>query len=243
LSLDFQPHNTNPQARNTTGLVLFTEIRRLFNVCIDMIFPPRCAGCGRVDYVWCEQCEANLKTFPVHPYIREGIEGIQFVASTNDHKGLLREAVQGLKYGNVKSLGEELGSRLAECAKLQDWMIDIMIPVPLHADRLKQRGYNQAQVMCEYAAAQLGIPCVPHALQRTRYSGSQVGLSARERMKNTENAFAATPELVSNRSIVIVDDVCTTGSTLSACAKALLDAGAQQVYGLTITAARGQDIV
>jgi ComF family protein len=241
LSLSFQPHNTNPQARSNTGLVFFTEIRRLFNVCIDLIFPPCCAGCGRVDFVWCEQCQLALESLPVQSVKNSVLPRIEFVASTGQHHGILQKAVQGLKYRNVKLLGEELGNRLAECTQMQDWTIDIMIPVPLHADRLKERGYNQAQVLCEYAAAQLEIPCVPDALQRKVYSKSQVGLSAHERKTNVVDVFSANPDLVFDRSIIIVDDVCTTGSTLSACAQVLLDAGARRVYGLTVTAARGQD--
>jgi ComF family protein len=235
LSLPSQPENINPQARSNTGLVFFTEIRHLFDACIDLIFPPRCAGCGRVDYVWCEQCQLNLASIPIEPIINDTIPFMEFVASTGLHDGLLKEAVQGIKYGNVKLLGEELGKRLAECVQTQDWTIDTMIPVPLHETRLKQRGYNQAQVLCEYAATQLEIPCVPQALKREIYSQSQVGLSAEERKKNVENVFSAKSDLVSNRSIIIVDDVCTTGSTLSECAKVLLDAGARQVYGLTVS--------
>ncbi|MFN8375832.1 MAG: ComF family protein [Anaerolineae bacterium] len=203
-----------------------------------MIFPPRCAGCGRVDTVWCESCQAKLEAIPVNCSLKTDIPHLQWVASTEVHQGLLREAVQGLKYGNVPQLGAELGLRLVACLEMKDWTIDMLIPVPLHTQRLKERGYNQAQIVCEYVAAQTGLPCIPQALIRDRYSHSQVGLSPQERKENVADAFSAIPELVSHHNILIIDDVCTTGSTLSACAQALLKAGARQVSALTVTAAR-----
>jgi competence protein ComFC len=236
--LSLTSHNTNPQARSNTGLVFSTGIRRLFDACINLIFPPRCAGCGRVDEVWCEQCTLDLESLPVHFYLQDdAVDSIEKIAFTGDHAGILREAVQGLKYNNVQALGELLGKRLADELRLQNWTFDMMIPVPLHADRLKERGYNQAQVVCEHAAAQLGYTCLPQALKREISSHSQVGLSAKERKKNVAGAFSASSDLVSGCTILIVDDVCTTGSTLAECAQALIAAGALKVYGLTLTSA------
>ncbi len=237
MSLPLQPQNTSSQARSNTGLVFSTGIHRVLNACIDLIFPPCCAGCDRVDQFWCERCQLTLESLPIQNVIKQDVASIAFVAATGTHDGILRKAVQGLKYRNVRQLGEELGIRLAATARMQEWTIDIMIPVPLHADRLKQRGYNQAQVICEYAAEQLELPCVPQALKRERYSQSQVGLSAKERKENVADAFSAAPNLVSGNTVLIVDDVCTTGSTLNECAQALIAAGARQVYALTVTAA------
>jgi ComF family protein len=238
--LSLTSHNTSPQARSNTGLVFYTGIRRLFSACIDLIFPPRCAGCGRVDDVWCEQCTLNLEALPVTLHIHaDAIDSIEQIAFTGIHAQILREAVQALKYNNVQALAEALGKRVAAEIALVNWTFDIMIPVPLHADRLKERGYNQAQEVCEFAAAQLGYTCLPQALKREVYSHSQVGLSAQERKKNVAGVFSASSDLVSGRTILLVDDVCTTGSTLAECAQALKAAGALQVYGLTVTAAVG----
>ncbi|NWF70402.1 MAG: ComF family protein [Chloroflexi bacterium] len=168
---------------------------------------------------------------------------VPLVAATGLHSDILREAVQGLKYGNVQVLAAALGARLARRLQMQNWTIDMLIPVPLHAARLRERGYNQAQMVCEAAARQLALPCVPEALRRERYTHSQVGLTRAERMRNVVDAFSADPDRVSQRTIVVVDDVCTTGSTLSACAQALLAAGARMVYGLTVTVARDTNIV
>jgi ComF family protein len=139
----------------------------------------------------------------------------------------------------VPELGAALGERLGARFVMANWTIDTIVPVPLHAMRLKERGYNQSQILSENMAQRLGLSCTPEALRREKYSQSQVGLSAVERKKNVEDAFSATPQLVEHRKILLVDDVCTTGSTLSVCAQALRAAGASQVYALTVTAAHG----
>jgi ComF family protein len=114
----------------------------------------------------------------------------------------------------------------------------MVVPVPLHMARLAERGYNQAQLVAEYLASHAGLRCEPTALLRQRSTRSQVELGAVERLANLANAFRGDPALLSNQTILLIDDVYTTGATLSNCAQAALDAGAKAVYGLTVTAAR-----
>jgi ComF family protein len=121
---------------------------------------------------------------------------------------------------------------------LLNWTIDMIVPVPMHTTRLRERGYNQAQLLGEHAAQQLAIPCVPEAVQRLRHTQSQVNLNAQERQANMQDAFEANPQLVSGQTILLIDDVYTTGATLAACAQTALDAGATAVYGLTVTSPR-----
>jgi competence protein ComFC len=120
----------------------------------------------------------------------------------------------------------------------QNWTIDIIVPVPLHMSRLAERGYNQAQLLSEVLAKEAALPCSPEAVSRQRNTQSQVTLNAMERQINLQDAFQAHPQLVSNKNILLIDDVYTTGATLSACAQAILEAGALAVYGLTVTVAR-----
>jgi ComF family protein len=119
-----------------------------------------------------------------------------------------------------------------------NWTIDMIVPVPLHTTRLAERGYNQAQLLGEHVAIETSIPCLPDAVHRQRQTQSQVTLNAAERQMNMVDAFQAHPSIVSSQRILIIDDVYTTGATLSACGQALLQAGAQAVYGLTVTVAR-----
>jgi ComF family protein len=149
--------------------------------------------------------------------------------------GKLQEAIWALKYENTPGLGDPLGARVAACFEQTDWQVELIVPVPLHAKRLRERGYNQAQQIAEPAARRLGLPCIPDALTRTRHTQSQVTLDRQQRQNNMQEAFAANATQVGNRAVLLVDDVYTTGATLAACAQALLDAGVSRVYGLAVT--------
>jgi ComF family protein len=112
-----------------------------------------------------------------------------------------------------------------------------MIPVPLSKKRLKERGYNQVGLVARPLAYQLGVQYEPDALRKTRDTRSQVGLSISQRSENVQNAYQADQKAVRSKSVLIMDDVATTGSTISACTSALLSAGAQEIYVLTIARA------
>jgi ComF family protein len=134
-------------------------------------------------------------------------------------------------------LGEALVPQLTEFTRGLNWQVDLLIPVPLGADRLRQRGYNQAGLISWPLSLALGIRHAPGALKRTRETASQVGLSRQERQENVRAAFAATPAWVRGRSVLLLDDVATTGATLSSCAEALFAAGARGVFALTVSRA------
>lgn len=234
-----QPHTKSLQkALFQTGLFASSPlVVRFGSLIIDLLFPPRCAGCGRIDTHWCSSCAREVETTPFPGEI-EATVPLKAVAATAPHKGVLREAIQALKYDNARAIAQPLGMRLATCLQQLDWTIDTLIPVPLHTQRLAERGYNQAQLLAEQVAKMTGIRCQPQALERIRNTQSQVTVSGLERISNLQHAFAANPISVQNHIVLLVDDVYTTGSTLSACAEALIDAGAEAVYGLTVTAAR-----
>ena len=118
-----------------------------------------------------------------------------------------------------------------------EWPIDVLIPVPLGKKRLKERGYNQVALVARPLAYQLEWRYEPDALWKKRETRSQVGLSVSQRSENVQDAYQADPTIVKQKSILIMDDVATTGSTISACTTALLSAGARDVYVLTIARA------
>ncbi len=217
--------------------VLLQQGQRAAEYAVDLIFPPRCAGCGQIDTAFCEECQHQARTVPLVGKV-PATAPLVGAATTAEHSGILREMVQALKYENARLLARPLGERLAACLEAQDWTIDMIVPVPLHTSRLRERGYNQSQLLGEHVAALTGIGCIPAALQRIRATQSQVTMTAQERLTNVRDAFTANPSSAAGRTILLIDDVYTTGATLSACAEALLLVGALAVYGLTVTAAR-----
>lgn len=155
-----------------------------------------------------------------------------------DHDGAIRTALLAFKYRGRKRLAEPLGDLLA--AELRRWELapDLIVAIPLHARRRRERGYNQADLLARRCAARLGMPYLRDALIWRRETPPQVGLSAAERRANVRDAFAlAHPRLtaaLAGKRIALVDDVTTTGSTLDAAAAALLSAGPAAVYGLAV---------
>jgi len=237
------PENTSMSSAITEAqakLGLFAPLnlfKNLAQLSIDLLFPPRCAGCGRIDTFWCDSCQNKLDQIPYPEKVRP-LPPLTDITATAPHIGVIREAVQGLKYENARSVAIPLGERLANQLAAQNWMVDMLVPVPLHTSRLRERGYNQSQLLGEQVAKHMAIPCSPAALQRDKHTQSQVTMSADARLTNVKNAFSANPNLVKNRVVLVIDDVYTTGATLSACAEALLASGAAAVYGLTVTVAR-----
>jgi ComF family protein len=237
---DRSPHQQSQnksEARVSPGLFAPRQlIQSWFSLGIDLLFPPRCAGCGKIDSFWCETCQKDLEATPFPAQVRQ-LPEFAGVASTALHAGKIREAVQALKYEDAGRLANPLGLRLSRHLASQNWTFDMIIPVPLHMTRLKERGYNQSQLLAEVVSQQIGVPCVPSGLRRERHTESQVTMTAAERLTNVKHAFVASPSLAAHHQILLIDDVYTTGATLTACGEALLSVGAKAVYSITVTAA------
>jgi ComF family protein len=149
----------------------------------------------------------------------------------------LTEAVLLLKYQEVTRLGDWFAERLAEVISRAagDWRADIVVPVPLHADRRRERGYNQAELIARPLAERLHIRFNSRILVRTKPRPPQLVLSRTEHWKSVRGAYAIGPRVkVDNLRVLLVDDVLTTGATLDAGARVLKKAGAAAVLGLTV---------
>ena len=134
-------------------------------------------------------------------------------------------------------MGEILARTLLDKLSNLGWQVDFIVPVPGSLARKKTRGYNQASLLGFPVALGLGIPFRSRALVKTRETRSQVGLSFAERRQNVLEAFLASRDLAAGKSVLVVDDVTTSGATMQACAFALMRQGARQVYGLTLARA------
>ena len=215
----------------------------------DWLYPPQCGGCGRTGKRWCDHCleSVQLITPPVCPICgeKQSLEKVcqgcaespsSYVAlrSWAAYTGPLRHAIQRLKYHRDIAMGEILARPLVIYLGILNWPVDLVIPVPASLARLAERGYNQVSLLARPIGLGLELPYRPHALVKVRETRSQVGLSAKERQENVRGVFRADQQIVKGKSVLVVDDVTTTGSTLEECAQALVRVGARQVYGLTL---------
>ena len=210
--------------------------------------PPLCSLCWdrlpQIEGGEC-RCGAPLPGSPAGPSdpecvrCRRGRSVISRGASLGPYAGPLRACVVALKYHGRHKAADRLARRLFEkgrCRRvLED--ADVMLGVPLHADRLAERGFNQAGLLAK-GLARLSGTAVSTSLTRIRNTPSQTNLSARQRRRNMADAFAvAEPRAILNSVVVLVDDVATTGATLRECARTLLLAGAREVRAITVARA------
>ncbi len=142
-----------------------------------------------------------------------------------------------MKYRRNIGFGEAIAIQMMDFVCSLSWPVEVLIPVPLGKKRLKERGYNQVGLVARPLAYQMGWTYAPQGLSKTRDTRSQVGLTVSQRRENVHNAYQADARVVKQKSVLIMDDVATTGSTILACTAALLSAGAHAVYVLTIARA------
>lgn len=155
------------------------------------------------------------------------------------HEGPLQQAIHALKYDDRVELAPSLGRYLRAVTAAAPWpailrRLDGIVPVPLHKDRLLERGYNQARLLADGLAVGRAALVIENAIERYKATRSQVGLSPSERADNVQGKFSADSELVSGKSLLLVDDVFTTGATMRECASALRESGADAVFGLAL---------
>jgi competence protein ComFC len=232
--------------RDSTSGGIIDAFRYAAEFAIDFVYPKRCAGCDRRGTWLCDNCATALQLFTIPWCDRCGVPGtylrcrcqstpanLKQVRSVGPFDGWLRGAVVKFKYHGEWGRTPQLGALLASTiAQLHD--VDALIPVPLHSTRLRQRGFNQSLLLAQYAGEVLTVE-VKEALVRTRRTEAQVSLGAQERKANVAGAFAVQPNIaVAGLSIALIDDVVTTGSTLSACAEVLNAAGAASIKAVSL---------
>jgi predicted amidophosphoribosyltransferase len=185
---------------------------------LDLIFPPRCGGCGRLGLDFCEQCATALE--PVPP---TSLHGIPLVAAGR-LTGPLQRAIHAYKYRPRPQLAGRLAEPLCRAAVAAGVAMPALTFVPLHPGRQRQRGFNQAERLARRLAARLRVPVVG-GLSRLRPTPAQVGLGQAERQVNVAGAFRWTSLDPPPQGLGLVDDVCTTGATLDAVARVVAEAG------------------
>ncbi len=233
---------------------MWTSFRRTLAASIDLLLPPVCLLCGQslpADHnaqAFCQDCLASISPLGLAHCSRCAQP---FPNATSDHlcgtclkrppafsivhavgiyQGSIKDAVHRLKYRNQLTLAKPLGQLLGKVIEAAggNFIPDCIVPVPLHPDRLRQRGYNQAFEVARPIAQQLGVPVNTTLLQRIRKTPPQQGLSAIERRSNLRNAFELSMTLAAQR-VLLVDDVMTTGETVRECCRTILAGNIREV--------------
>jgi ComF family protein len=221
---------------------------------LDLALPARCPGCGAEGPPICAAClpalDARLElpagiAIGLPSDVPPPLLQLEWCAPFT---GLIRNALHELKYAGEKRLATPLGAAIARRWRRASAGGDLLVPVPVHADRARARGYDQAELIARVAALELGLPCAP-ILERARATIAQFDLDRSARATNVDGAFrlrlrdapaGTTDERrpLAGRWIILIDDVVTTGATLGACAKPLIEAGAIGVSAVTVARER-----
>jgi ComF family protein len=220
---------------------------------LDLALPARCPGCGTEGPPICAACLPALDArLDVPAGVAIGLPSdvpppllqLEWCAPFT---GLIRNALHELKYAGEKRLAVPLGAAIARRWRRAGAGGDLLVHVPVHAERARVRGYDQAELIARAAARELGLPCAA-ILERARATTAQFDLDRTARATNVEGAFRLRPREVrggsldprplAGRWIILVDDVVTTGATLGACAGPLMEAGAIGVSAVTVARER-----
>ncbi len=240
-------------ARGSSSPPARHPLEEVWHTLLNWLFPPCCVGCGAPGTAICATCAGTIRyptlqscascgrpaslTRPgeICRHCLAGLSSLDGDYSAAFAAGVLRQAIHQFKYAGQSSLASTLAGFLLTWWQEFALPVDLIIPIPLHPLRERERGYNQALLLARQFSAGTGLPCAEHALQRHRPTRPQVGLNAEQRRENVAGAFTCTaPAFVAGRRILLIDDVTTTGATLDSAGHALRRAGATAIFALTI---------
>lgn len=211
---------------------------------LDLIYPPKCPVCRRsvnAHGEWCSRCLADVLAVREINLLEHHLRYLDSCRAVCEYNAGVKRLIHDMKYRGAGKHAVYLNwllDKVQVAARLAS--IDIAVPVPLHADRLIERGYNQTELIFKPWAERCRITWQNHCLVRTRSTVPQWELTLAERRANIKGAFQATrPEYIYGKHILLVDDIFTTGTTMEECAKVLKKAGAQSVHGLALASGAG----
>ncbi|MCX7768254.1 MAG: phosphoribosyltransferase family protein, partial [Flavobacteriales bacterium] len=212
-----------------------------------------CVACGaallREERDMCLSCHTLLPRFSLQKEERIALErlfygrlplGFVVAHYKFDKSGSVQKVIHAIKYHQCTHLAERVGRWLGLAMREaeQEWPADVVVPVPLHPKKLKSRGYNQSEYFGRGLAAEIQIPLEAHLVERVKHTRSQTGMNQRQRWENVKDAFRCTAS-VNGLRVLLVDDVLTTGSTVEACGRALVAAGADLISVAVMASAFG----
>ncbi len=225
------------------------RLTKLKGMALDLLFPRWCVGCGGEGDFLCQSCQRSLPRIepPLCPRCGRPQAGgrlcsgcvewpaaIDGIRSPFRFEGAVREAVHQLKYRNLRALKPVLCELLHDYMKAHPIPGEVLVPVPLHRKRLRERGYNQSQLLAQGLGKLSGLSMVTDCLVRQNNNPPQARTSTvEERRENVAGAFACRDDRLRGKRVMLIDDVATSGATLDACAAVLKTSGAVSVWALT----------
>lgn len=206
---------------------------------LDLIYPPKCPTCKAnvsEQGAWCLSCQGKIVAVRPITMGEHKLTSLDSCWTVCEYTGSLKRIIHDMKFRRQERYGVYLEWLIKNYARLTSFgALDCAIPVPLHVQRFKERGYNQTDAIFKAYFQREKLPWMPELLQRTRHTIPQWELKSAQRQKNIAGAFLAPyPERVINKNIILVDDIFTTGITLDECAKVLKQAGASKVHALVV---------
>lgn len=226
------------------------QLTKLKGMALDLVFPQWCIGCGKEGGFLCSSCCQSLPRVmpPLCPRCGKPQPGgilcagcvgwqteIEGIRSPFRFDGVMRQAIHQLKYRNLRAIAVPLAGLLADYLIANPVPGDVLVPVPLHQKRLRERGYNQSELLARELGRMVNLPVVEDCLIRQRHALPQArAANVAERWSNAADAFTCGNHKLQDRQALLIDDVATSGATLDACASALKAAGASSVWGLTL---------
>ena len=229
---------------------VFPQLTRLGGGVVDFLFPRRCVGCGREGSFLCHSCYCSLSriTPPLCPrcgrpqpggILCPGCMGAQLevegIRSPFQFEGVMRQAIHQLKYQNLRTLALPLAELLGDYLATNPLPGEVLVPVPLHPKRLRERGYNQSGLLARELGKLTNLPVVDDCLIRERHTPPQArAASVAERRNNVAGVFTCRDRSLLGKPVLLIDDVSTSGATLDVCAAVLKAAGATTVWGLVL---------
>jgi len=226
------------------------QLAKLNERALDLFFPRWCVGCGKEGVLICYSCRQSLTQIipplcpicgrpqsksTICPVCTERQANIDGIRSPFRFGGVIRQAIHEFKYRNLRVLAAPLARLLDDYLNTNPIQGEVMVPVPLHPKRLRERGYNQSNLLARELSKLNKLPVVDNCLIRLRHTHPQARTStADERRSNVAGSFSCRDNRLRDKRVLLIDDVSTSGATLDACALALKKAGADSVWGLAL---------